>query len=226
MTELILASGSPRRRELLGRLGVPFTVRPAEVDEDALTAAFDGPMADLALHLARHKAAAACARDPTAIIIAADTTVLVDGDSLGKPGDAAEAWAMLRRLRGRDHLVRSGVVVLAPNHAALATAISTRVTMRAYGDDEIARYIVSGDPFDKAGSYAIQHPHFSPVAAIRGCATNVIGLPLGTLATMLRAVGLTCAIPAIGPNGCPWDARCSMGAYGGDDEMAEKVSQD
>ena len=115
---------------------------------------------------------------------------------------------------GRDHLVRTGVVVLAPDRAEpLAEAITTRVTMRDYGDEEIARYIASGDPFDKAGSYAVQHPDFQPVAAMHGCATNVIGLPLGTLARMLHAVGLFAATPALFPNGCPWDARCGIGAY-------------
>jgi septum formation protein len=211
MAELVLASGSPRRRELLGRLGLSFIVRPASVDEEALEAAFTGAAEDLALHLAQHKSAAARAVTPDAVIITADTTVLLDGVILGKPRDADEAWSMLRRLRGRDHLVRTGVVVTAPDQSEpLTAAVTTRVTMRAYGNDEIERYIASGDPFDKAGSYAIQHPAFAPVAAIRGCATNVIGLPLGNLATMLRVVGLTLATPEPQPNGCSWDARCTL----------------
>ncbi len=215
MADLVLASTSPRRRELLARLGLPFTVRPASVDEEGLEVAFKGAAVHLALHLARHKAAAGRVADPAATVIAADTTVLLGGDVLGKPRDAAEAWATLRRLRGREHQVRTGLVVHAPDRAEpLARAVTTHVMMREYSDDEIARYIASGDPFDKAGSYAIQHPDFQPVAAIRGCAPNVMGLPLSTLAAMLRALGYAPATPAPGPNGCPWDDRCSRGAYG------------
>lgn len=211
---LILASQSPRRRELLGRLGLAFTVRPAQVDEEGLEAAFSGPRAELALHLARHKAATCAAtlpaEMPAPIIIAADTTVLIDGEILGKPRDAAEARAMLRRLRGRTHLVHTGLVVLAPaTQKQLTQTVMTPVTMRAYGEEEIERYIATGDPFDKAGSYAIQHPTFQPVARLAGCATNVIGLPLCELVGMLSAVGISVAPPA-GTGVCPWDARCTI----------------
>ena len=210
MPELILASMSPRRRELLARLGLPFVVRPAHVDEEGLEAAFTGAAEDLALHLARQKAQVGHSAAPDAIIIAADTTVLLDGVILGKPRDATEAQGMLQRLRGRDHLVRTGVVVQPPGDTSpLARAVTTRVTMRPYTDDEIARYIATGDPFDKAGSYAIQHPAFQPVAALRGCATNVIGLPLCTLALMLHTVGVSFVTPTLLPNGCSWDARCT-----------------
>ncbi|SRR5579883_1258580 len=211
---LILASASPRRRELLGRLRLPFIARPTDVDEIALEAAFDGPPEDLALHLARHKAAAGLTAlsaeesAANAVIIAADTTVLLDGSILGKPRDADEAWEMLRRLRGRAHVVRTGVVVQPATGAAVSAAVSTRVVMRPFSDDEIARYIASGDPFDKAGSYAIQHPVFQPVEQIDGCATNVIGLPICQLARLLRGLGMAVPTPAPLPNGCEWDARC------------------
>ena len=213
---LILASASPRRRELLGRLGIPFIVRPADVDETALEAAFTGASEELALHLARHKAAAGMAAltaeeiTAGAIIIAADTTVLLDEAILGKPRNADEAWDMLRRLRGRTHVVCTGVIVQPTVGAAASVAIATRVTMRSYADAEIARYIASGDPFDKAGSYAIQHPDFQPVARIDGCATNVIGLPLCELTQLLRPLGLSLLSPAPLPNGCLWDARCRL----------------
>nr|MBF6592739.1 Maf family protein [Ktedonobacterales bacterium] len=112
---LILASMSPRRRDLLSRLGIPFTVQPAHLDEDALEASFTGPATGLALHLATHKAAAIAATLATSgtdgehIILAADTTVLLDGAILGKPHDADDAWAMLARLRDRAHLVCTGI---------------------------------------------------------------------------------------------------------------------
>jgi septum formation protein len=214
---IILASGSPRRRELLGRLGVPFIVRPTAVDEEQLEADFMGAPEDLALHLAQHKAAAGVAQMSDAeraagvILLAADTTVLLDGAILGKPRDAVEAWAMLRRLRNRTHMVRTGVVLERPDLRQTAGAtVATPVTMRDYSDDEIARYIATGDPFDKAGSYAIQHPDFQPVAHIGGCATNVIGLPLCQTALLLRALGLAIPTPDLFQNGCPWDARCCL----------------
>jgi septum formation protein len=210
---LILASMSPRRRELLGRVGVRFAVRPAEVDEDALTAAFVRPPEELAGYLAEQKAAACAdglaADEAGTVILAADTTVLLDGTLLGKPRDAPEAWEMLRRLRGRTHRVRTGVVVRTAG-AIWRAAVTTPVTMRDYTDDEIARYIASGDPFDKAGAYAIQHPDFQPVARIDGCATNVIGLPLCETVALLRAAGISGVTPPPPPNGCPWDARCRL----------------
>jgi MAF protein len=203
---------SPRRRDLLQRLGLAFVVRPAHVDEDGLEAAFAGPRAALAEHLAEQKArtiAATFAPDVPAVIIAADTTVLLDGQILGKPRDAAEARSMLQRLRGRTHQVYTGLVVLATATGQhLSRTVMTPVTMRAYTDAEIERYIATGDPFDKAGSYAIQHPLFQPVARIQGCATNVIGLPLCTLALLLQVVGMTVKPPERSAGACGWDNRC------------------
>ena len=218
----ILASMSPRRRALLGHLGVPFTVQPAHVDEEGLEAAFTGPTHELAVHLARHKAETVAAtlpeQTPHPIIIAADTTVLLDGAILGKPRDGEEARRMLRLLRGRTHQVYTGLVVLdVVTHRMPSQSVMTPVTMRAYTDEEIDRYIATGDPFDKAGSYAIQHPIFQPVAHIGGCATNVIGLPLCTLAVLLHLVGVQVALPVAFGQPCPWDESFS--------EMMDKSGQ-
>jgi MAF protein len=111
------------------------------------------------------------------LILACDTTVLLDGEMLNKPVDAGEARSMLRRLRGRVHEVQSAIV-LRHGEEEVVDVVTSRVLMRGYGDDEIEAYIESGDPFDKAGSYAVQHAEFRPVAEIRGCPLNVIGLSL------------------------------------------------
>lgn len=179
-SKIILASASPRRRELLAQLGVAFVVQPSDVNEDALPN--ETPL-ETQQRITRNKAAVAAENAASAdagadaYIIAADTTVLIDGEMLNKPADAAEAWAMLRRLRGRAHEVQTCLVV---RHAdtEVIHIVKSQVLMRHYSDDEIAAYIASGDPFDKAGSYAVQHPNFSPVAQISGCPLNVIGLPL------------------------------------------------
>ncbi len=209
---VILASGSPRRRELLARLGLPFLVQPVPVPEEALEAQFTGSARDLGLHLAWEKSTAAAVAIGGAIaIITADTTVVLDGASLGKPRDAAEATVMLRRLRGRTHLVITGVVVALPaTGTRFSGTAETPVTMREYADAEIRAYIKTGDPFDKAGSYAVQHPAFAPVARMGGCATNVIGLPLCLLFRLLGQAGIAAPIPPTGATLCPWDARCGM----------------
>jgi MAF protein len=194
---LVLASASPRRSELLPALGVPFEVEPADVDE----AGEDPDAARLACALALRKARAVAARRPSDVVIGADTIVVLDGRRLGKPRDAAEARAMLEALRGRSHEVVTGVAVLAGARGA-AEAARTAVTMRAYGDAEIARYIARGEPFDKAGGYAIQDAELAPAAAIEGCRCAVIGLPLWTLRGLLREVaGVAARPPELPP--CP-----------------------
>ena len=185
---IILASASPRRRELLGALGVSFEVRPSNVDEDPLPG--ETPLqtqrritvdkAKAVLYDGRRKTEdgqTAVSRLPSFIVIACDTTVLLDGEMLNKPADEAEAWRMLRKLRGRVHQVQSCLVIRTGDQQIIDIVISD-VQMRDYSDDEIAAYIATGDPFDKAGSYAVQHPAFKPVADIRGCPLNVIGLAL------------------------------------------------
>jgi len=191
MRPLILASASPRRQELLKALGLPFIVVPAEVDERQQTSE---SAAALVQSLSQAKAAAVAARYPDAVIVGADTVVVLDGLVLGKPADAAEAGRMLRALRGRAHLVYSAVTALAAATGRQATAVSeSRVWLRNYREAEIAAYVASGDPLDKAGAYAIQHRDFTPVARITGCYASVMGLPLGHLARVLAAVGV--AVP-------------------------------
>lgn len=190
----ILASGSPRRRELLTDLGIPFTVVKSDIDETQRPG--EDPIA-YARRLSREKAAAvhaqiASAGDPL-IVIAADTVVIdADGVVLGKPADAGEARAMLTRLRGRAHTVCTGLTVLRQIDGQIdleTRDVRTRVWMRAYTDAEIEAYIASGDPFDKAGGYAIQHPGFHPVERIEGSYSNVVGLPVETLRDLLAALG-------------------------------------
>jgi MAF protein len=199
---LILASASPRRRELLARLGLPFEVVEPQVDERGL----GGRPERLARRLAAAKARAVAASRSQATVLAADTVVAYRGDILGKPQDAAEAEAMLRRLRGRSHRVVTAVAVLPPAQTGarrggrrrpLIDHAVTRVTMRRYSDAEIAASIARGDPFDKAGAYAIQDERLSPVEAYdslpadrRGCYCNVVGLPLWTALRLLSRAGL------------------------------------
>jgi septum formation protein len=172
---LLLASQSPRRRELLTLLGLPFETDASDVDE--APKAGEPPVA-LAARLSQAKAQA-CPADHAVIIIACDTIVALDGQALGKPYDADEAAEMLRRLRGRPHSVYTAVTLLEKDAGRAVTDVAeTQVTMRAYTDAELAAYVASGDPLDKAGAYAIQHPGFHPVADVRGCFANVIGLPL------------------------------------------------
>ncbi|MCH7835457.1 MAG: septum formation protein Maf [Chloroflexi bacterium] len=192
---LILASASPRRRELLARFGLPFEVVEPQVDERGL----EGRPERLARRLAVAKARAVAASRPQATVLAADTVVAFRGDILGKPQDAAEAEAMLRRLRGRSHRVVTAVAVLPPAQTGarwggrrrpLIDHAVTRVTMRRYSDAEIAASIASSNPFDKAGAYAIQDERLSPVEAYDGCYCNVVGLPLWTALRLLSRAGL------------------------------------
>lgn len=176
---MILASASPRRRELLAALGVAFDARPSDVDETPLPG--ETPL-DTQHRITLLKARAA--NSDHDIVIAADTTVLLDGEMLNKPADADEARRMLRRLRGRVHEVQSCVVVKQGAQEKMEIA-SSLVLMRDYTDEEIEAYVATGDPFDKAGAYAVQHPGFHPVAEICGCPLNVIGLPLCVLRRQL-----------------------------------------
>lgn len=191
---LILASASPRRRELFTRLGLPFEMRAAQVDE---TPQPGETAAAFVRRLSREKALAVAAQvAPGPIIIAADTTVVLDGAILGKPADANQAANMLRRLRGRTHTVLTAITLLDTANGTLITdLVTTTVTMRNYTDEEIAAYVASGDPLDKAGAYAIQHPDFHPVAAIEGSYTNVVGLPLEQAVAGLERLGVLVGTP-------------------------------
>jgi septum formation protein len=183
---LVLASGSPRRQELLAQLGIAFEAKPPRVDERL---ADHLPISQAVVELATGKAQAVLAEFPGAVVIAADTVVILDGQILGKPHDEANAKDMLRRLRGQWHAVVTGLVVMAP-HAASQDAVVTCVKMRSYSDDEIEAYVRSKDPLDKAGAYAIQNKNFDLVEQVQGCPTNVVGLPLCTLYGRLIALGV------------------------------------
>jgi septum formation protein len=186
---VILASGSPRRRELLSLVGLPFELAQVDVDETP----FPGePAAVYTARLSQEKAQAALKSSAgRALILAADTTVVDGGTILGKPGSAAEARAMLRQLRGHVHQVYTALTLIdAATRRSVTEVAVTSVPMRSYTDDEIDAYIASGDPFDKAGSYAIQNTSFRPVASLRGCYANVMGLPLCHLLRALRAFGV------------------------------------
>lgn len=186
---LILASNSPRRRQLLALGGWMFDVHVADIDESVQLD--ESPRAYVE-RLAREKARAIGARSyPGQVIVGADTTVVIDGEILGKPTDVAEARAMLTRLRGRAHQVYTGIAALRMEDSKLLSdVVVTDVPMRAYSDDEMERYIQSGDPMDKAGAYGIQNPDFQPVANMEGCYASVMGLPLCSLARLLMRLGI------------------------------------
>ncbi|MBM4364748.1 MAG: septum formation protein Maf [Deltaproteobacteria bacterium] len=175
---IVLASASPRRRELLSAAGVLFTVRPADVDEAQTPG--EEPVA-YALRVAASKARAVDAER----VLAADTVVHLDGEVLHKPGVAEAAIATLRRLSGREHTVTTAVVLRAPVERSVV--VHTRVCFRALLDDDIARYVATGEPLDRAGAYAIQGGGGALVDWIDGSYTNVVGLPLReTLAMLAR----------------------------------------
>jgi MAF protein len=184
---LILASNSPRRRQLLALAGWEFIVSVADVDESQYE---NESPAEYVLRLAETKARAVKA-DADRLILAADTTVVDGSDILGKPGDGAEATAMLTRLRGRTHQVYTGVALLRTSDSLLLTDLCvTDVPMRHYSDEEIQSYVATGDPLDKAGAYAIQHSGFRPVASMAGCYASVMGLPLCHVVRMMRRMGV------------------------------------
>jgi MAF protein len=181
---LILASGSPRRKELLSLLGVDFHIQPAEVDESILENENPG---QYVLRLAQSKVLSIHPKVPAPwIVMAADTTVVDAGHILGKPENDLEAAEMLRTLNGRSHQVYTGIAALDSDSGRLTSDLCvTEVQMRRYSEVEIADYVASGDPLDKAGAYAIQNQNFDPVQGISGCYANVVGLPLCHLADML-----------------------------------------
>lgn len=183
--DLILASESPRRRELLARLGVPFRVRSAHTEE--LSAQREP--AEVARDLARQKARAVRSLEPQATIIAADTLVALDDAILGKPRDEAENLAHLTFLSGRRHTVFTGVAVLAGEHEEVAVE-ATHVTFRELSASERAWYARSGEGLDKAGGYGIQELGLALVARLDGDYSNVVGFPLPRVIEMLRRAGV------------------------------------
>jgi nucleoside triphosphate pyrophosphatase len=191
---VVLASGSPRRLELLRRIGIEPVVRVADVDE---TPHDDEPPATTVARLARAKAHAVD-RSPTDLVVAADTEVVLGGAVLGKPADGEAAAAMLRSLSGRPHLVVTGVHLLHGEDEAAAVE-ETVVQVRSIGDAELDAYVATGEPFGKAGAYAIQGAGGMFVERIEGSDTNVIGLPLTTVVRLGREVGVT-LLPSVVPS--------------------------
>lgn len=184
---LILASNSPRRRQLLVLTGIPFVVSVASVDETEYP---NETPADYVLRLAETKARAVPA-EADQFVLAADTTVVDGSDILGKPKDGAEAVSMLKRLRGHTHQVYTGIALLRASDGLLLKDICvTDVPMREYSDEELQAYVATGDPLDKAGAYAIQHPEFHPVERMAGCFASVMGLPVCHVILLMRKMGL------------------------------------
>ncbi|GHF30792.1 septum formation protein [Deinococcus metalli] len=183
--EVILASGSPRRRELLGLLGVPFRVRVSGEPENSATAQPDALAGELALVKARAVAAA----EPGAVVIGSDTVVALDGTLLGKPADAAENAAFLRTLAGRTHQVYTGVGVVHGAHEHVEVSRAD-VTFRDLTPGEIAHYAASGEGLDKAGGYGIQALGMALVLRIEGEYSTVVGFPLSVVIRLLRAAGV------------------------------------
>lgn len=183
---VILASQSPRRRELLQSAGIQFEAIPAEIDERLRPG--ESPEQHV-LRLAVEKAERVAASRPGEArpVVAADTIVVVDGDVLGKPESPEQAADMLRRLSGRTHAVWTGLCVLdPPSGRRLAGVVSTDVRFAPLSEDEIRDYVDSGEPMDKAGAYAIQGLASRFVERIDGCYFNVVGLPIPTLYRMLK----------------------------------------
>jgi septum formation protein len=193
---IVLASASPRRRELLAILGLDFELGTSGVPED--TQPGESP-AESAVRLARQKAEAVASRFPDALVLGADTVVVSGREILGKPVDAEDARRMLRLLCNRWHFVITGVALLdSKNGGREARFVETGVRMADYSHADIEDYVSSGEPLDKAGSYAIQGLGGRLVARIEGCYTNVVGLPVCEVAEMLRGFGVTVpAVPAL-----------------------------
>lgn len=180
--KLILASTSPRRRELLAKMGYEFTCDAPEVDENV-----DGRADEIVALLSERKAKAAAEKYAEGIIIASDTLVSLDGKGLGKPADEADAYAMLKALSGRTHEVFSGVCMIDAASGKTETRVArTGVIFRELSDDEIYAYIATGEPMDKAGAYGIQGGAGKFVTGLDGTFENVMGFPIDIVEDMLR----------------------------------------
>jgi septum formation protein len=184
---LILASASPRRAELLIRLGLQFSVSPSSVAEDLIPG--EGPE-EHAERLAREKAREVGARNPDAIVVAGDTVVVLEGEILGKPDDRMAGLGMLLALSGRTHTVVSGLAVAFPGGALHSGITSTDVTFRSFDQNVAEAYIKTGEPMDKAGAYGIQGMGSTLIREIRGDYTTVVGLPVPLLLDLLGLGGV------------------------------------
>ena len=184
--EVILASQSPRRRELLTLVGIAHVVSPADIDESVMPDELPVPHCE---RLARAKAHVLAERHPSAVVIAADTIVVLDGDILGKPRDVADARAMIARLSGRTHTVFTAMAVARGGRTESAVE-EVAVTFRVLSAEEIAEYVATGEPMDKAGAYGIQGYGATIVERIDGDYFSVMGLGLRRLVALLERVGL------------------------------------
>lgn len=188
VTPIVLASASPRRKDLLQSLGLAFQIEPAEVDEH-----WEGKPDPrvFAETLARRKAKFVAARHHRGLVIGADTLVYIDDEILTKPSDQSEARAMLHRLSGRTHTVVTGLAVVEPESGRTVSCFEeTSVSFRVLSAKEIQRYVATGEPMDKAGAYGIQGMGALLVARIEGCYPNVVGLPLVRLARLFSDFGV------------------------------------
>jgi len=207
--DLVLASASPRRQEILSLLQLPFRIQPADCDE---TPSLTESPTDLVRRLARTKALTVARKNPGSIILAADTVVVFQNEVIGKPDSPAEAAEILRRLRGQSHIVLTAVAVCAGvSGNCLVETTETHVWMRTYTDQEIADYVATGDPLDKAAAYAIQHQIFRPVARTEGCPASVMGLPLCIATRMIGQLDIP--VPLQPTRNCnPSASTCSVAA--------------
>lgn len=186
---VILASASPRRRELMGLLQIPFEVIPSGYEERMPETHADVPA--LAKHLAAEKARDVARKYPERLVIGSDTIVALDGRVYGKPRDPEDAVRMLKELSGRTHQVVTAVALGRGEDAIRSRSVITEVTFRELREEEIRSYVATGEPLDKAGAYGIQYYGVLLIAGIRGDYTNVVGFPLPTVVQLLRAEGLT-----------------------------------
>ncbi|QSF44083.1 Maf family protein [Paenibacillus tianjinensis] len=188
---IILASGSPRRRELMSNLGLPFEVMVSDADEST-PPDFTPEMIVHTLALRKAEAVLPAAGERNAVIVGSDTIVVLDDKVLGKPVDEQDSKAMLSMLQGRTHQVYTGVACIGlPDGKSEVAHRVTSVKMRTLGEEEISAYIATGEPADKAGSYAIQGLGATLVEEIEGCYFNVVGLPLSLLGGMLTRFGIS-----------------------------------
>ncbi len=194
-TKLVLASGSPRRAQILGDAGITLEVVPADIDEDAVfESALNGELSAAVQELALAKANSIAETRAGEYVLGADTIVVLDGEVLGKPGSADEAVSMLRMLNDRSHEVITGVAVVNPAGETHTKHVSTAVKFRRLDEDAIAEYVSSGSPFDKAGGYGIQDDSFATVASYDECYLNVVGLPMCATRELLEQSGFVLSV--------------------------------
>ena len=222
--KFVLASNSPRRRQLFGLGGWDFTVIAADVDETPLENELPR---EYVIRLAQAKALAIQLRaESDAVIIGSDTTVVDGNEIFGKPVDQADARRMLKQLRGRDHQVYTAIAILRDGKMIMDLSI-INVPMRDYSDAEIEAYIKTGDPMDKAGAYAIQHPEFQPVSVLEGCRAGVMGLPMCHVLRTLKQfdINTSADVPAACQSLLKYDCKVSSAILSGRGDPSSGVNE-